>query len=53
LAIEKPSDNLIALEEAIEKLTKKDKIKAELVKLWYFGVLTGEWAAEAGGAKED
>ena len=39
-------DDIIALDEALEKLSKKDKVKAELVKLRYFGGLTIEQAAE-------
>ena len=49
LAIEGASDELIALDEALEKLAKKDKMKAELVKLRYFAGLTGEQAAEVLG----
>jgi len=39
-------DDLIALDEALEKLSTKDKIKADLVKLRYFAGLTSEQAAE-------
>jgi RNA polymerase sigma factor (TIGR02999 family) len=39
-------DDLIALDEAIEKLSKNDKVKADLVKLRYFAGLTSEQAAE-------
>ena len=46
LAIEGASDELIALDEALEKLSKKDKVKADLVKLRYFAGLTGEQAAK-------
>jgi RNA polymerase sigma factor (TIGR02999 family) len=42
-------DDLIALDEALEKLSKKDKIKADLVKLRYFAGLTGEQAAKVLG----
>jgi RNA polymerase sigma factor (TIGR02999 family) len=42
-------DDLIALDEALEKLSKKDKVKADLVKLRYFAGLTGEQAAEVLG----
>jgi RNA polymerase sigma factor (TIGR02999 family) len=42
-------DDLIALDEALEKLSKKDKVKAGLIKLRYFGGLTGEQAAEVLG----
>jgi len=45
LAIEGPSDDLIALDEALDKLAKTDKIKADLVKLRYFAGLTLEQAA--------
>jgi RNA polymerase sigma factor (TIGR02999 family) len=43
------SDDLLALDEALEQLAKKDKIKADLVKLRYFAGLTGEQAAETLG----
>ena len=43
------SDDLIDLDEALEKLSKRDKIKADLVKLRYFAGLTGEQAAKALG----
>jgi RNA polymerase sigma factor (TIGR02999 family) len=43
-AIGPPSD-LIALDEALEKLAKLDKVKADLVKLRYFAGLTLEQAA--------
>ena len=39
-------DDLIALDEALGKLSKKDKVKADLVKLRYFAGLTSEQAAE-------
>jgi RNA polymerase sigma factor (TIGR02999 family) len=42
-------DDLIALDEALEKLSEKDKVKADLVKLRYFAGLTGEQAAEVLG----
>jgi RNA polymerase sigma factor (TIGR02999 family) len=42
-------DDLIALDEALEKLSKKDKVKADLVKLRYFAGLSGEQAAEVLG----
>ncbi len=45
LAIDGPSDDLIALDEALEKLSRKDKVKAEVVKLRYFAGLTIEQAA--------
>jgi RNA polymerase sigma factor (TIGR02999 family) len=44
------SDNyLLALDDALEKLSRKDKVKAELVKLRYFAGLTGKQAAEVLG----
>ena len=44
-AIETPSDDLIALDEALARLAKMDKVKADLVKLRYFAGLTLEQAA--------
>jgi RNA polymerase sigma factor (TIGR02999 family) len=49
LAIEPPSDDLVALHEALEKLALEDKQTAELVKLRYFAGLTTEQAAEVLG----
>ena len=45
LAIEAPSDDIVALDEALTELTNVDKTKAELVKLRYFAGLTLEQAA--------
>ena len=45
LAIEGPSDDLIALDEALVKLASIDKVKADLVKLRYFAGLTLKQAA--------
>ena len=45
-AIEGPSDNLIALDEALGRLAGEDPVKAELVKLRYFAGLTIEQAAK-------
>jgi RNA polymerase sigma factor (TIGR02999 family) len=42
-----PDDDLIALNDALEKLEQQDKRKAELVKLRYFAGLTIEEAAKA------
>jgi RNA polymerase sigma factor (TIGR02999 family) len=42
----RPSDDLLALDEALEKLAARDGPKAELVKLRYFAGLTMEQAAE-------
>ena len=44
-AIEGPSDDLIALDEALDRLAEMDKTKADLVKLRYFAGLTLEQAA--------
>ena len=49
LCAEESPDNLIALDEALVKLSKKDKIKADLVKLRFFAGLTGEQAAKVLG----
>lgn len=46
LAVDRPLDDLLALDEALAKLSEKDKAKADLVKLRYFGGLTAEQAAE-------
>ena len=48
LAIEsdKYADDLVALDEAVEKLSEKDKTKADLVKLRYFAGMTIEQTAE-------
>jgi len=44
-AAEEPSDDLIALDEALARLAEIDKTKADLVKLRYFAGLTLEQAA--------
>ena len=49
LAIEEPSDDLIALDEALAKLAGEDSVVADLVKLRYFAGLTLEQAAEVLG----
>ena len=46
LAIQGPSDDLIALDEALAKLAKEDPVKADLVKLRYFAGLTIAQAAK-------
>ena len=46
LSIDGPSDELIALDEALAKLAIEDPVKAELVKLRYFAGLTVEQTAE-------
>ncbi len=43
------SDDVLALDEALNKLAERDETKAELVKLRYFAGLTGEQAANALG----
>jgi RNA polymerase sigma factor (TIGR02999 family) len=48
-AIEEPSDDLIALDEALTKLYQKDPSVAELVKLRYFAGLTIEQVAQFQG----
>ena len=47
LAIESPSEDLLALDEALAELEASDKTKAELVKLRYFAGLTLEQSAQA------
>ena len=49
LFVEESPDDLIALDEALTKLSGKDKVKAELVKLRFFAGLTGEQAAKVLG----
>jgi DNA-directed RNA polymerase specialized sigma24 family protein len=44
---ERVADSLIALDEALAKFAKRDKLKADLVKLRYFGGLTIQQAAQA------
>ena len=47
LAIDPPSDNLLALDEALANLAEVDGAKAEVVKLRYFAGLTFAQVAEA------
>jgi RNA polymerase sigma factor (TIGR02999 family) len=47
LAIEEPSEDIVALDEALSELAASDKLKADLVKLRYFAGLTLEQAADA------
>lgn len=49
LAIEPPSEDLIALDKALTELSEIDQSKADIVKLRYFAGLTLEQAAEAQG----
>ena len=44
-----PSEDVIALSEALDKLSKTDQATADLVKLHYFGGLTVEQAADLQG----
>jgi RNA polymerase sigma factor (TIGR02999 family) len=46
LAIAGPSDDLLALDEALNELDETDKIKADVVKLRYFAGLTMAQVAE-------
>ena len=45
VAIDNPSTNILALDEALIKLAEEDKTIADLVKLRYFAGLTLEQAA--------
>jgi RNA polymerase sigma factor (TIGR02999 family) len=47
LATPEPPEDLLALDEALDKLAVRDKVKADLVKLRYFAGLTIEQAAKA------
>jgi RNA polymerase sigma factor (TIGR02999 family) len=49
LAAPEPVEDLLALDEALEKLAARDPVKAELVKLRYFAGMTIEEAAAALG----
>jgi RNA polymerase sigma factor (TIGR02999 family) len=49
VAAPEPDADLLALDEALEKLASKDPEKARLVELRYFAGLTGEEAAEVLG----
>jgi len=46
VAAPEPDDELLALDEALQKLAGQDPVKARLVELRYFAGLTGEQAAE-------
>ena len=46
LAVEAPPDDLIALDEALVKLSEEDETKTEVVKLRYFAGLSTEQTAE-------
>ena len=45
MAVEEPKDDLLALDEALQKLSEEDEKLAELVKLRYFAGLTLEQVA--------
>jgi RNA polymerase sigma factor (TIGR02999 family) len=49
LSVDGPQTDLIALDQALEKLAQTDRTDAELVKLRYFAGLTNEEAAQALG----
>src|SRR5207244_12742296 len=49
LPIRLSSEELLALDEALEQLRKQDPVKAQLVTLRYFGGMTIEQAAEVLG----
>jgi RNA polymerase sigma factor (TIGR02999 family) len=49
LAASGPDEELLALDEALKKLTESDPTKARLVELRYFAGLTGEQAAKVLG----
>jgi RNA polymerase sigma factor (TIGR02999 family) len=49
LAAPEPAEDLLALDQALEKLAARDPVKAELVKLRYFAGMTIEEAAAALG----
>ena len=49
IAAAEPDDDLVAIDEALERLAKLDPIKAQLVKLRYFAGLTIDETADALG----
>jgi RNA polymerase sigma factor (TIGR02999 family) len=49
LAAPEPDDQILALDEALQKLAAIEPLKAKLVELRYFAGLTGEQAAEVLG----
>ena len=52
LAVDAPAEELLALNEALEKLEREDPVKASLVKLRFFAGLTSQQAAEALGVSK-
>jgi RNA polymerase sigma factor (TIGR02999 family) len=51
-AVAEPAEDIVALNEALEKLTLEDPTKADLVKLRYFAGLTVKQAAEILGISQ-
>ena len=51
-AIQKDDDQLLAMNDALDKLANKNKVEAELVKLRYFVGMTSAQAAEVLGITE-
>ena len=49
LPVDEPSEDLLALDEALKKLAQEDKLSASLVELRFFAGLTLEQAATALG----
>jgi RNA polymerase sigma factor (TIGR02999 family) len=47
IALEGPSKDIVALDEALSELAASDRLKADLIKLRYFAGFTIEQAAEA------
>ena len=52
LAVEEPAEDVVALDEALEKLSSEDPVKANLVKLRYFAGLTTKQAADMLGISQ-
>jgi RNA polymerase sigma factor (TIGR02999 family) len=48
-AVDEDRDDVLAIDEALEKLAQKDKRKADLIKLRFFAGLTNEQAAKVLG----
>jgi RNA polymerase sigma factor (TIGR02999 family) len=49
VALPEPNDEIVALNEALERLAAEDPLKAQLVELRYFAGLSGDQAAEVLG----
>jgi len=52
IPIEPPSDDILALDEALERLQKRDKRKADVVMLRHFAGLTSDQAAKVLGVSK-